>query len=585
MSAMVAVWSITYLLHSTLLIALVWGAARWIRSASVRDTLWKVALVGGIVTASVQTFAPVERFVPPAGPVRVTFDRSAFERVAPALAEPVVRDRSEPASEAPASLLRLPPARTLAFGAWCLVAFVLLLRIAIGHRRFLRFVRDRTELLSGPERERLDRTCRRAGVSRPVRLTQTPELVSPVAMLGWEIVIPASFDRLSADQRETILAHELSHLVRRDPLWLTLGEAIKAVLFFQPLNWLAQARTKETAEFLCDDAAVLQTGQRKALAETLAELAASSQPAPPVVAGMAEGGSNLMLRVTRVLHSNPVAPLRLSVRLALGLAVLAVTVTFAPGMVAGVVRASSNEKANYLGDATLSRTFESSEGSTHISLEAHEAEAARDGSYVRLTKRDSFLRATQTSERGPKREIEIVRGSSGGEDYRYLVDGKARPWDDDAREIIAAAFRVDKSLSDEAPVEAVVVREKDEAPVVVVGEKEPAEPREPQALPSGRHEWSARIEVTGTRDTVPTYLRVKAQGLKVDYDTGAVDFEPGGRIDVVEKNGALERTFHMDADGKAYEGTFDSTEKETWLTEILRKHTALPGNVIETIVR
>ena len=42
----------------------------------------------------------------------------------------------------------------------------------------------------------------------------------------------------------------------------------------------------------------------------------------------------------------------------------------------------------------------------------------------------------------------------------------------------------------------------------------------------------------------------------------------------------------MDADGKAYDGAFDSSaEKEAWLTPILRKHTALPDNVIETIVR
>jgi len=36
MSAMVVVWGVTYLLHSTLLIGLVWLAARWIHSASAK---------------------------------------------------------------------------------------------------------------------------------------------------------------------------------------------------------------------------------------------------------------------------------------------------------------------------------------------------------------------------------------------------------------------------------------------------------------------------------------------------------------------------------------------------------------------
>ena len=234
MSTTVAVWSITYVVHSTLLIGSIWLATRWIRSASVRDTLWKVALTGGIVTASVQTFVPVERFVPPAAPVRVTFGPDAFERMAPALAEATIVNRSEPARETPAPLLaRRPSARTIAFGAWCFVASVLLLRIALGHARFLRFMRGRTELLAGPERERLDRVRAQAGLHRPVRLAQSCSLASPIAMLGWEIVIPASFGRLSDEQRDTILAHEVSHLMRRDPLWLTIGEVIKAVLFFQ----------------------------------------------------------------------------------------------------------------------------------------------------------------------------------------------------------------------------------------------------------------------------------------------------------------------------------------------------------------
>jgi len=37
------VWTVTYLVHSTLLITAVWATSRWVRSASARDTLWKVA--------------------------------------------------------------------------------------------------------------------------------------------------------------------------------------------------------------------------------------------------------------------------------------------------------------------------------------------------------------------------------------------------------------------------------------------------------------------------------------------------------------------------------------------------------------
>ena len=39
-----------------------------------------------------------------------------------------------------------------------------------------------------------------------------------------------------------MLAHEIAHLVRRDPQWLVLARAIEMVFFFQPLNRLARRR-------------------------------------------------------------------------------------------------------------------------------------------------------------------------------------------------------------------------------------------------------------------------------------------------------------------------------------------------------
>ena len=54
-------WMLTYLVHSTILILGVWAVTslRSVRDTS-RDVLWKLALVGGFVTASVQTVAAHE---------------------------------------------------------------------------------------------------------------------------------------------------------------------------------------------------------------------------------------------------------------------------------------------------------------------------------------------------------------------------------------------------------------------------------------------------------------------------------------------------------------------------------------------
>jgi hypothetical protein len=53
-------WLLTYLMHSTLLIAAVWLTSRRLdhRPAAL-DALWKTALVGGLVTATLQTASGV----------------------------------------------------------------------------------------------------------------------------------------------------------------------------------------------------------------------------------------------------------------------------------------------------------------------------------------------------------------------------------------------------------------------------------------------------------------------------------------------------------------------------------------------
>ena len=51
-----AAWLLTYLVHSTLILLATWAiTSRRHMSDAVRDLFWKTALVGGIVTASLQT--------------------------------------------------------------------------------------------------------------------------------------------------------------------------------------------------------------------------------------------------------------------------------------------------------------------------------------------------------------------------------------------------------------------------------------------------------------------------------------------------------------------------------------------------
>ncbi|HEV3051586.1 MAG TPA: hypothetical protein VGX50_14875, partial [Longimicrobium sp.] len=59
-----AAWLLTYALHSTLLLCAAALLARRLRGEAWRETLWKAALVGGLLTATAQA---VSGYQPPVG--------------------------------------------------------------------------------------------------------------------------------------------------------------------------------------------------------------------------------------------------------------------------------------------------------------------------------------------------------------------------------------------------------------------------------------------------------------------------------------------------------------------------------------
>jgi HEAT repeat protein len=137
-----------------------------------------------------------------------------------------------------------------------------------------------------------------------VRLTSSATISSPVALGLGEICVPdAALTDLDADQQRGLLAHELAHLARRDPLWLDCASIIERVFFFQPLNRLARRELQNAAEYLCDDWAAARTGSGVPLAKCLARVAEWIQASPlgVPVAGMAEQRSLLVARIARLI--------------------------------------------------------------------------------------------------------------------------------------------------------------------------------------------------------------------------------------------------------------------------------------------
>ena len=317
LSSAVLAWLLTYLIHSTALLVLAWGITRVrIWSPGATDLFWKAALVGGLVSASVQ-LALEHR---PAGSVSI-----ASTALAPtpawsahaARAEPVARSASEGSAAieaaSPAMPLATPGAATpadalpvpgIAVTLWALIGLGLALTYAARRLILVGRIGDRTAVLDGRLIAELEQLTHDAGLRRRPRLTSTTRISSPIALGTAEICLPESaLTELDLEQQRSMLAHELAHLARRDPIWLAFASLVERVMWIQPLNRLARRRIVTSAEFLCDEWAVRRTGSGVALARCLAQVAEWIQASPlgVPVAGMAEERSLLVSRVEKLL--------------------------------------------------------------------------------------------------------------------------------------------------------------------------------------------------------------------------------------------------------------------------------------------
>jgi HEAT repeat protein/beta-lactamase regulating signal transducer with metallopeptidase domain len=348
-SSTVLAWLLTYAIHSSVLLSLAWllvRARRWSPGAS--ELLWKAAMLGGILTASAQLWLDVR----PAGTVmlRPAVVMTSSAQVAPSdkpkASARVTEGKEEegrgtrgdgsnasvPQGSRPAIIMSRSSAVVL---AWGLVALILGLSYVARRLILVGRLGDRRAVPDGQLLDMLTEQARDAGLRRTPRLTHTSRISSPVALGIGEICVPdTALTDLDIEQQRSLLAHELAHLARRDPVWLGVGSLIERVFWIQPLNRVANRHIARSAEFLCDDWVIRRTGSGVPLARCLAQVAEWIQASPlgVPVAGMAEERSLLVSRVARLVEG--VKPSTRSRRgLAIGAVVVLVgTILIAPGV-------------------------------------------------------------------------------------------------------------------------------------------------------------------------------------------------------------------------------------------------------------
>jgi len=104
-----------------------------------------------------------------------------------------------------------------------------------------------------------------------IDIRESAAVSSPVALgiIRSAIVLSSDWSEWEGTKLEAVLAHERSHIQRRDPAVQLLSAVQRALLWYSPPSWFLHRHIVRVAEEASDDAAVAVTGDRVCYAATL----------------------------------------------------------------------------------------------------------------------------------------------------------------------------------------------------------------------------------------------------------------------------------------------------------------------------
>lgn len=339
---------VTYLIHSTILIGIVWVTLKVLRpkAPQIRENLLRVALLGSVATVALQLsltlphwgskWSPVTKLDTSPSPLESPPSKQSTSTI-PALVppEPVSEHRpldpaplprrfpslsipdSEPPS--PSASVATPEEESLPkWNSWRVMAWILITGWTIGVLRLATQIwglcqrRRHSQPTPAKIQQSVESLAKRMRYNRPAECRLASDHSTPIAAGFWKkwIILPADlYQRLPDEQVEAVLAHELAHLVRRDSWWTLLTQVIGLLFFFQPLHLWVKRQLRIEAEYLADQRAAQILPNRSDLALCLLTvgewLSRTSRPVVPLASGMSAYKSLLAKRVQCLVDGNP----------------------------------------------------------------------------------------------------------------------------------------------------------------------------------------------------------------------------------------------------------------------------------------
>ena len=292
---------------------------------------WRVPILAAPETISIDLPASMKTEKPatPSVSVRDVMSRPAVE----------TPDSPSPAASAIGPQMNWA---TIALAALGLVTCILLVRIAAGYRQMQR-ISNHSADADAVWQAFVDEVREELRITRHVSVRVTGATNVP-AVTGFSrpvLLLPMDTAEWPLDVRRAVVLHELAHVVRRDALSQLVGQIACALYWFVPLAWYGARRAAAFRERASDDV-VIQAGVRpSAYAQNLLALARSSSHVLQSPAAMAMAESRIHERITAILTPKARRD-QLTWRSALGLLTLMFGATAIVGAVEPAERAGTH---------------------------------------------------------------------------------------------------------------------------------------------------------------------------------------------------------------------------------------------------
>ncbi len=194
-----------------------------------------------------------------------------------------------------------------------LVGMVIALIRLLGNIGYVEYLKSKFNFPVDPYWEELLQSLKtKMGIGKNVQLLESALVMSPMVIGHLKPVIffpMGAINRLSAQEVEAILAHELAHIMRNDYIINLLVSCIESLYYFHPAMWWLTAQIRAEREHCCDDLAIRATGQPIQYAQSLVAVQEMTMMAPRLAMQFAgkEKKSRFFLRVNRLIRPNSVS--------------------------------------------------------------------------------------------------------------------------------------------------------------------------------------------------------------------------------------------------------------------------------------